>query len=46
MSKFLSPVCLSDSEIVSLYWARSETAIEETERKYGSYCYTVAYNVL
>ena len=46
MSKFPSPICLSDSEIVSLYWARSETAIEETERKYGSYCYTVAYNVL
>ena len=26
---------MEDKEIVALYWARSETAIEETAKKYG-----------
>ena len=38
--------CMSDKEIVDLYWQRSEQAITETERKYGRYCHTIAYNIL
>ena len=35
-----------DSEILDLYFARDERAISETQKKYGAYLYTVAYNVL
>ncbi len=35
-----------DDEIVNLYWARNEEAIAATDRKYGGYLYTVAYNIL
>ena len=37
---------LSDSEIVSLYHARNERAIEITQRQYGQYCHTVSMNIL
>ena len=37
---------MQDHEIVALYWERNETAIAETEKKYGGYCYVIAYNVL
>ncbi len=37
---------LEDSEIIDLYWNRQEQALEETDRKYGSYCWTIAHNVL
>lgn len=37
---------MDDSAIVQLYFDRSETAISETDRKYGPYCYSIAYNVL
>ena len=37
---------MEDTEIIDLYWKRDERAIEETDRKYGKYCHTVAYNVL
>ena len=37
---------MEDNCIVDLYWARNESAIEETKIKYGRYCYTIAYNVL
>ena len=37
---------MNDVEIVNLYWQRSEHAIEETARKYGRYCHTIAYNIL
>ena len=37
---------LSDETIVALYWSRSETAISETEVKYGSYCRSIARNIL
>ena len=37
---------MEDSRIIELYWERSEQAIAETAAKYGSYCYTIAYNVL
>ncbi len=37
---------MDDEKIVALYWARSEQAIEETERRFGNYCRTVSYNIL
>ena len=37
---------MEDKQIVELYWARSETAILETEKKYGRYCHYVAYQIL
>ena len=37
---------LEDSKIVDLYWQRSEQAVPETAVKYGSYCRTIAYNIL
>ncbi len=37
---------MEDTEIIGLYFARNETAITETDRKYGSYCRTVADNIL
>lgn len=37
---------MEDSRIIELYWERSEKAIAETAAKYGSYCYSIAYNVL
>lgn len=37
---------MDDTQIVELYWARKEAAIEETEAKYGSYCRSIAGNIL
>ena len=37
---------MEDNHIVDLYWARSETAIEETDKKYGRYCHYIAYQIL
>lgn len=37
---------MEDSQILELYWQRSEVAIEDTARKYGSYCYAIAKNIL
>ena len=37
---------MEDERIVALYWERDENAIRESEKKYGKYCYTVAYNIL
>ena len=37
---------MEDREIIALYWARKERALEETDRKYGSYCWTIAFNIL
>lgn len=37
---------MKDSEIVELYWNRSEQAILETKTKYDRYCTAVAYNIL
>ena len=37
---------MEDSRIIELYWQRSEDAITETDRKYGSYSRTVANNIL
>lgn len=37
---------LEDSKIIDLYWARKEQALAETDAKYGSYCRTIARNIL
>ena len=37
---------MKDQDIVELYWQRKESAIEETARKYGSYCHRIAHNIL
>ena len=37
---------MTDEEIVALYWARSESAIAETDRQYGRYCRYIAASVL
>lgn len=37
---------MEDDSIVNLYWVRSENAISETSKKYGNYCYSIAYNIL
>ena len=37
---------MEDQEIVALFWQRNESAIEETSKKYGTYCYGIAYRIL
>lgn len=37
---------MEDSEIIDLYFARSEQAIAETDSKYGPYCRAIAYRIL
>lgn len=37
---------MTDESIVALYWDRNEDAILETSRKYGNYCFTIAFNIL
>ncbi len=37
---------MQDSEIIELYFLRDENAIVKTAEKYGTYCHTVAMNIL
>ncbi len=37
---------MEDQKIIDLYFARSEQAIQETDDKYGHYCYSISYNIL
>ena len=37
---------MQDEQIIELYWKRDESAIQETERKYGRYLYKIACNIL
>ena len=37
---------MDDKQIIELYFARNESAIEESSLKYGNYCYSIAYNIL
>lgn len=37
---------MTEAEILDLYWNRSERAIEESDIKYGKYCFAIAYGVL
>lgn len=37
---------MEDQGIIQLFFDRAEQAIEETDKKYGGLCYSIAYNVL
>ena len=37
---------MEDSKIIQLYWDRNEQAISATSEKYGSYCTSIAKNIL
>ena len=37
---------MSDREIIALYFARAECAIEETDRIYGRYCRNISFEIL
>ena len=37
---------MTDHQLIELYFARSEQAITETAKQYGSLCYTISYNIL
>lgn len=37
---------MEDKQIVDLFFERSESAITETEKKYGRYCHYIAYRIL
>lgn len=45
-AKQLKKGMMSDDSIIELYNKRSERAAEETAKKYGGYCYSVAYSIL
>ena len=34
---------MEDSQIIDLYWARSEQAVQETDTKYGGYCLSLIH---
>lgn len=37
---------MNESEIISLYFSRNESAVRETEKYYGKYLHKIAFNVL
>jgi len=37
---------VEDKDIIQLYFARNEKAIEETSKKYRNYCFRIAHNIL
>ncbi len=37
---------MEDSKIIELFWSRDQSAIEQADKKYGKYCYAVAYRIL
>ncbi len=37
---------MDDQRIVELYWSRSESAVLETDKKYGTYLNSISYNIL
>lgn len=37
---------MEDEQIIELYFQRNEKAVEETQKKYGSYCFRIAKNIL
>lgn len=37
---------MTDTQIIDLYWARSEDAITATAEAYGGYCTSIAWNIL
>lgn len=37
---------MEDLQIIDLYFKRNETAISETDKKYGAFCHSIAMNML
>ena len=37
---------MEDMQIIELYFARSQNAVRETEKAYGTYCFIIADNIL
>lgn len=37
---------MDDNQIIALYFSRAESAIRETEKKYGNYCLSLASHIL
>ena len=37
---------MEDTKIVELFWQRDQSAISQSEQKYGNYCYAIAYGIL
>ena len=37
---------MEDMQIISLYFARNQEAVKETEKEYGAYCFCIAENIL
>lgn len=37
---------MKDEEILDLYFDRDESAIEQTQQRYGKYCYSIAIHIL
>ena len=37
---------MDDQKIIDLYWERSPSAITETDKKYGKYCFAIANRIL
>lgn len=37
---------MEDTQIIDLYWQRDESAIQETDVKYGPFCHKIAMNIL
>ena len=37
---------MDDKMIIDLYWKRDQSAIVETQNKYGKYCFSISYNIL
>lgn len=37
---------MNDSEILQMYFARNDSAVAETEKKYGPYCRSIAAHIL
>ena len=37
---------MDDARIIALYNERNETAITESNQKYGNFCYVIAFNIL
>lgn len=37
---------MDDAQIIALYFARDERAIEQTAARYGNYCFQIAHNIL
>jgi len=46
MKNDVKPSILTDEEIIDMYWERDENAINETDKKYGNYLFTIANNIV